>query len=225
MAADANQEGNDPSMEEVLQTIRDVIAGEPVDGGEGEGNESAEPAEEDILELTEMVNEDGSVVNVEGEASPPAEAGDILDNIDEAIASEEEPEPEPEPDAEPESDISMDESQPVEDDIADAEEEEDEPILEADPSHAQPPEEPETPDSLITEETVTESSKAIQSLVDATQKPKEAGMHFRSGETLENLVVESLKPELSAWLNENLPGLVKQLVEKEIKKLLPRDES
>ena len=43
-------------------------------------------------------------------------------------------------------------------------------------------------------------------------------------EIIEELVKESLKPELKKWLNKNLPIIVRQLVEKEIKKIIPKNE-
>jgi len=42
--------------------------------------------------------------------------------------------------------------------------------------------------------------------------------------TVEELVVEMLRPQLKQWLDENLPLLVKELVEKEIKRLIPHEE-
>ena len=41
---------------------------------------------------------------------------------------------------------------------------------------------------------------------------------------IEELVKESLKPELKKWLNKNLPIIVRQLVEKEIKKIILKNE-
>ncbi|WP_347938550.1 DUF2497 domain-containing protein [Rickettsia oklahomensis] len=41
-----------------------------------------------------------------------------------------------------------------------------------------------------------------------------------SKNALEELVIEMLKPELKLWLDKNLPLLVKELVEVEIKKLV-----
>ena len=41
---------------------------------------------------------------------------------------------------------------------------------------------------------------------------------------IEELVKEALKPELKNWLNKNLPIIVRQLVEKEIKKIIPKNE-
>jgi hypothetical protein len=42
---------------------------------------------------------------------------------------------------------------------------------------------------------------------------------FRSGVTVEDLVIESLKPMLKNWLDENLPTIVERIVEREIRKL------
>ncbi|RST70849.1 DUF2497 domain-containing protein [Candidatus Aquarickettsia rohweri] len=41
---------------------------------------------------------------------------------------------------------------------------------------------------------------------------------------IEELVKEVLKPELKKWLNKNLPVIVRELVEKEIKKIIPKNE-
>lgn len=38
--------------------------------------------------------------------------------------------------------------------------------------------------------------------------------------TLEDMVIDMIKPELKKWLDENLPKLVQDLVEKEIKRLM-----
>ena len=45
-----------------------------------------------------------------------------------------------------------------------------------------------------------------------------------NGRSVEELVKEILRPELTKWLNDNLPAIVKQLVDKEIKKIIPKDE-
>ena len=42
--------------------------------------------------------------------------------------------------------------------------------------------------------------------------------------SIEELVREILRPELKRWLNDNLPAIVKQLVDKEIKKIIPKNE-
>ncbi len=42
--------------------------------------------------------------------------------------------------------------------------------------------------------------------------------------SIEELVKEILRPELKRWLNDNLPAIVKQLVDKEIKKIIPKND-
>ena len=52
----------------------------------------------------------------------------------------------------------------------------------------------------------------------------ELGSALNNGKSVEELVKEILRPELTKWLNDNLPAIVKQLVDKEIKKIIPKDE-
>ncbi len=51
-------------------------------------------------------------------------------------------------------------------------------------------------------------------------KDKNLDNNVSSKGALEELVIEMLKPELKIWLDKNLPLLVKELVESEIKKLI-----
>ncbi|MBA8666889.1 DUF2497 domain-containing protein [Holosporaceae bacterium 'Namur'] len=77
---------------------------------------------------------------------------------------------------------------------------------------------------FIAEEVAKESQDLLRSFIKATTKNHDENINFRSGVTLEDLVIELLKPELSEWLNRNLPNIVKSIVEKEVKKLIPQDE-
>ena len=52
----------------------------------------------------------------------------------------------------------------------------------------------------------------------------ELGSTLNNGRSVEELVKEILRPELKKWLNDNLPAIVKQLVDKEIKKIIPKNE-
>lgn len=54
----------------------------------------------------------------------------------------------------------------------------------------------------------------------STIKDKNLDNNISSKNALEELVIEMLKPELKLWLDKNLPLLVKELVECEIKKLV-----
>ena len=82
----------------------------------------------------------------------------------------------------------------------------------------------EKPDSLLSEQVAVKSMEKLKSLVEQLEpKPNRADSpSFRAGVTLEDLVMEAMKPEISKWLNDNLPQLVSSIVEKEIKKIIPR---
>ena len=200
----------DPSMEEILTSIRRIIsedeeaaAEETADGdtakGESQGgtadgdqpNAQTEPeseagaVDEDVLELTQMVQEDGSTV-------------DLADG-------EPEPEPEPEPGPEPEP----------------------EPQPELEPEPEPEPAVSEGVEALISEAAAAASVDAISRLAEAAQpKPLEpSGLTFsESGRTVEDLVVEMIRPMLRDWLDRNLPTLVERIVQKEIRKLVREAE-
>lgn len=74
-------------------------------------------------------------------------------------------------------------------------------------------------DQLISSKSAEEISNAFQNFTD-TIKNKKLDNNITSKNALEELVVEMLRPELKGWLDKNLPILVKDLVESEIKKIL-----
>ncbi len=78
--------------------------------------------------------------------------------------------------------------------------------------------------SYIAEEVAKKSQDLFRSFIKATSKNHTNNIQFRSGITLEDLVIELLRPELSNWMNKNLPDIVQSVVEKEVKKLIPQDE-
>lgn len=53
---------------------------------------------------------------------------------------------------------------------------------------------------------------------------KNQSKNFTNDKSIEELVKDILRPELKKWLNDNLPVIIKQLVNKEIKKIIPKDE-
>lgn len=179
--AETNTAGaEDQSMEEILQSIRRIIAEE----GENPEGAPAAPsnAEADVLELTDVVMESGAVVNINetqassGEiefepiaAAPASGSDDVLANIDSALQG----------------------------------------------SGGQA-----VADSLLSPAAAEAASQALRHL----RRPQAAlspidSASFRSGATVEDLVVESLKPMLKEWLDANLPTVVERIVEREIKKL------
>ena len=69
--ANADSRQQEPSMEEILASIRRIISEDAEEPSEAKGRDAAEP--ESVLELTEMVGEGGEVVNLReqsGKAEP-----------------------------------------------------------------------------------------------------------------------------------------------------------
>lgn len=69
----------------------------------------------------------------------------------------------------------------------------------------------------------TKSAEKVNNILKnftSTIKDKNLDNNVSSKNALEELVIEMLKPELKTWLDKNLPSLVKELVESEIKKLV-----
>lgn len=252
---DSAKKEQDQSMEDILKTIRNVISGEA-----GEADQNAE----DVLELTDMITEDGEVVSLKDEADEN-QRQDVLENIDsilnsekaeealeEALEEEEEEATAEEPVAEPVEEESNAASE-IDEAPAQTEPEETPTDLPSDPAldtpeinetdveipavavinDQQPARETnmsaDLPDEskkkrLISQENAEASTEPLKALMKSVSKSHGEGLTFRSGTTVEDLVIELLKPQLSEWLNQNLPSLVKHVVEKEIKKLIPRDD-
>lgn len=205
----ASEQEQDLSMEEILQSIRRIIA------EEGE-EEKAKPAEEaapnadvsvpgsDVLELTEMLHDDGSVESLKAaeelihvEPTPP---GDVLAHIDQMLSP---PAEEPTPPAEEPKASVMETFEP-------------QPALDTPEPVFIPSEE-----RLLSNEAAAATAAALKKVSAPAPRPavETPSIPFRSGETVEDLVVEALKPMLKAWLDANLPPMVERIVEREIRKL------
>ena len=81
--------------------------------------------------------------------------------------------------------------------------------------------------ALLSRENIEAATKEIKKLVDAAMAtgggpaatPSPPGDSSKSL-SVEELTLSVLRPKLSEWLNENLPGLVREIVEREISKLI-----
>ncbi len=175
----AKAEGEqDMSMEDILQSIRQIIAEDTTAPAEGEPVSKQEEAlayGSDVIELTEVVEEG---------ATP--EPVDILKQIDEAAAV-----------AEPAVEETIPEPQP-------------QPITAV----------PAAPVDRLLSQAVADASAASLKRIIETHKATSPMPHFRSGTSLEDLVLETLKPVLKEWLDANLPSMVERIVEREIRKLV-----
>lgn len=257
-AAGQEQDGDTPSMEDILHSIRGVISGE-----DGETSETDPESGDDVLELTDMVDEAGEEKKAEDSnaSQEPTASADksILDDIDEAIGADGEQEEKKESDStdekEEESAVKEGEEEKSEEPPAVAQEE---PVAEAEPAAqeeppaaqeespaAQEPKEEEKVESnedvleasasddldkstgkkerLVADEVAKESSIPIHELVGSINSQGRGSPYTRGGTTLEELTIEAMKPFLSEWLNENLPSIVRKIVEKEVRHLLPKE--
>ncbi len=211
---------DDQSMEEILQSIRRIIAEEGDDAGtrpppdhpdedsedendtfhyseksengKGSGIAKADsPPGSDVLELTDVIKEDGSVINISqasGKSEKPKAmtsptGSDLLESIDEVIVST----PAAASTAKPAS-----------------------PMLSEDEER------------LVSEEKAAAAAATIKAFADSKAKPVPSSIaspSFRSGTTVEDLVLETLKPMLRDWLDTNLEKVVQRAVDREIKKI------
>ncbi len=172
---------SDQSMEDILQSIKRIIA--------DEGDSAPTANGSDVLELTELLAED---------AAPPV------------VAPTPAAMPEPAPVAEP---VRAMEPAPA-------------PMMAPATTPAPAPMPAPAalatlPTGLMSDAAVAASAAALNALA---HKPEPVSAHhaspmLRSGVTVEDLVVEALKPMLKEWLDGNLPELVRTLVEREIRRM------
>lgn len=65
---------------------------------------------------------------------------------------------------------------------------------------------------------------SVKVTAETSDKFKELANKAKSNRTVEELVIDIMRPYLSQWLDKNLPRLVHKIVEKEVRKLVPEDE-
>src|SRR5271170_7592335 len=183
--AKAQQE---PSMEEILASIRRIIS-EDADGQKpAAAPEAAPPAHEpeqddDILDLTDRVNDDGSVVSLhrQGDDDFPelAQSKPSFSLNDQDLAGEKD-------------EISFDQD--------------------------------EFSQALMSGSSSTAAASAFAELEQEMSVPPRpaapAGAPARGGAlSVEQLVMDAVRPLLKDWLDHNLPGMVEDLVRAEIERV------
>ncbi len=185
---------NEPSMEEILASIRRIIS------EDSDSKRSSESGERDaeVLDLTEMLTADGSVVSLASRRP--------------GIATSGEPQSEPES-ARPETvkqDLGREDDSSA---IVHFFEKEHDPAMS----------EAEARASIISETTLDTSTASLGRLARAVRR--EAALRALSGEEdrrIEDLVRESLAPMLKDWLDRSLPDMVERVVREEIEKMVRR---
>lgn len=191
----------EPSIEEILASIRQIISDE--DGGGGAAPSSSEapssvpespvpPANDDVIDLTEKVDPEPEVEPI------PSFLEDPVEEAPPAV-------PLPEPD-------------PIHVDLREQEEEPALPAPEPEsPDFDDVPETPEdVPDSILTDRAAGAALAAFSKLTGSMpiRSPDSPGQG-----TLEDIVRDMLRPMLRTWLDDNLPPIIEKLVRRELEKL------
>jgi cell pole-organizing protein PopZ len=185
----ANPKVQEPSMEEILASIRRIIA---------DDQESSRAAPAPAPAPNQPPEEDEDVLDLAELAPEPLPAKLDLDHEDvsfrdsdgqidfDSIDVEDEPDPEPDPLPPPPP-----------------------PLRPAAPQPAAKP--AQAPDPLLSSEADSSVANAFSMLSSTvlSSNPR----------TLEDLVKEMLRPMLKSWLDENLPPLVERLVQAEIQRV------
>ena len=167
----------EPSMEEILASIRKIIA---------DDGTSAAADGSDVLELTQMVQDDGSVV-------------DLTEKIEEPVSAAPPQPPPPPPVVEPP-----------------------EPVIEEKPFVPQPS------GGLVSGPAESAAVSSLSTLASSLEIERLSAMptgttYLGNGQrTLEDMVIELMRPMLRDWLDKNLPATVDRLVQKEIERIARR---
>jgi cell pole-organizing protein PopZ len=80
----------------------------------------------------------------------------------------------------------------------------------------------ESKERLISDSSARDTTDVLKQF--ATTAKRVVQDHERKSHTVEELVINMMRPQLKKWLDENLPKLVRELVEKEIRRLIPDDD-
>ena len=209
----------DPSMEEILASIRRIITEDGSEAPAVKAEAAGNGKDAEVIELTEVIEEAKAEAAIKAEpvpstSIPPGPNGSIAQAMAAAAAKAEavtvaEPEPMPALKAVPDEPVPRKES------------------AMADPSPDNSPTiSAEARERLVSNAAAEASARAFGALsasLDAARGP--AGMALGQGNrTLEDLVRELLKPMLKDWLEANLPAVVDRLVQKEIREMVRRAE-
>ncbi|WP_313004817.1 DUF2497 domain-containing protein [Brevundimonas sp.] len=185
-----DQTAQEPTMEEILASIRRIISEDDAPA------ETAAAAPEPAVEVAPE-----PVVEIAAEAPAPTPADDEVLELTERYEA---------PAAESIGDL----------DVADVA-----PFPAAQPEPAPEPVAAPDYDSLVGESAAASAASAFAGLAATFQKPEAPvasapqDLPFVSGNTVEAMVQNMLRPMLKDWLDANLPGIVEAQVRKEVERI------
>jgi cell pole-organizing protein PopZ len=217
------KDSEEPTMEEILASIRRIIAEEgddakSADAGPAVNEAAAEGTEADILELTEVVQD--SPPEVAGPGEEVMDLNEPVDDIQEAAEAFAENDMETPaqslakelPGGVDDGEVDLEADIPLTDaDFADGplsgDDREDALLADAvDPADPK--------DAIMSDQYANQVSDSFARLSDLLV----AG-YAGSDKTLEGMVREMLKPMLKEWLDKNLPAVVERVVAREVARL------
>jgi cell pole-organizing protein PopZ len=218
----------EPSMEEILASIRRIIADDDASKSAPRPAEAVKPAPRPVPPPTPRITPEplSPAVQVSAEpvesAAPAAfdepdeeDSSDILDLTESMTAAAFEPAPPPTPSRpQPAPSSSAPSAMPqfrkidAFSDVA---------FDESEPSQA--PERAEAATVVRSEVDSTLLSRETSAAVDSAFNALAQTVLVQNARTLEDLVREMLRPMLKSWLDDNLPGMVERLVRAEIERV------
>ncbi|MDR3535626.1 MAG: DUF2497 domain-containing protein [Acetobacteraceae bacterium] len=189
----------DPSMEDILASIRRILSEDepaPAAAATPPLAEPEPPEEDDVLVLD---------ASMEVAEAPSAAEGDDFNPppLDPSMAAE------PEPELAPVAPVTFEAPEPTPIEL---------PPPMAEPAPVAPPR--FVPD-LMAPETTEAAASSVSGLM-RTLASERLTRVYGGGPTIEDLVREELRPLLKHWLDANLPDLVERLVRAEIERVVRR---
>jgi hypothetical protein len=185
---------SEPSMEEILASIRRIITEE--DAGEAPEHEAEEDLEgaedEEPVELTRVVDDNGRVVDLDAKAKEE----EVSDKL--AVAKADETK---------ETIELVEKKDAGEAAVKDA-----------------PKAGKAEDGSLVSPRTKDAATASLAQVISAVAVPEKDSGPAGGQRSLEDVVRDALQPELRAWLDQNLGPLVERIVREEIKKMVRRVE-
>lgn len=189
----------EPSMEEILASIRRIISEDDIDDAKSNDSaveEGVEEENDDVLELTDVVEDEEPVQETKPDEEEAPQSQDDIDSLfDEADLSD------------------------TDDEIELVEEEEGESPTEVDAEVTPLPVAAVAPEgSILDEAPATAAMGSLSGLVAVVDAVH--GTPIGNGNrTIEDLVKEVMRPMIKEWLDDNLPVLVERVVRREVERL------
>ena len=204
---ETGEAGQEPSMEDILASIRRILSEEEEEELKAQEAKAAEPATEPE---PAPEPEPEPAPEPEPEPTPEPEPEPVPEPEPEPEpVPEPEPEPEPEPVPEPNPVPEIELTEPMTTSID---------ILELTEAMVT------TPQTVISAPTARLSADVLSELARAILDRRDLSVGGGGDATLEGIVREMLRPILREWLDRNLPYLIERLVKKEIDYMINRAE-